>query len=160
MRGLKKIIFNSTLSLITFSTLSLSSCSTFEIRTLFKETYVPYPEEVKRIENLKYKLWIFDCKNKSIRYHTFLRKKGIISRVVSGKITGMSIGHAWVEVYNNKTEKWHMIDPTFRKNKDGLEVKEYFKRRHIFYIYPTNISEKDISKDGRYIKEIPGTKAL
>ena len=89
--------------------------------------YLPYYDEIKRMEKMPVKNKEFDCVDKSMLYHKFLEGRGIESKIVSGNVKGLPPGttHAWVEVYNSEYNEWYIVDPTLfgREDKnDGLRV--------------------------------------
>ncbi len=116
--------------------------------------YLPYEEELTRIENLVYKEDVMDCKHKAVMYHDYLKENKVVSRVVSGKVEGYQTSHAWVEVYK---DKWYMVDPTWKDplwenegwainpDGDGFEVDQY-PERLVLCTYNSSVTVEDIKK--------------
>jgi len=119
MSLLKKIEGKTIIFLIMFT--MLSGCASIQ-------TFIPEKRVLRQIEYEKYILYYNDCKHKSLKYHRKLReRKEQKSRVVAGlaNINNVTRGHAWVEVYNEQEDTWHMIDPTLKYNNDGLRIQKY-----------------------------------
>lgn len=114
--------------------------------------YLPFEEELTRIENLPYEKEVMDCKHKAVMYHDYLKENGVVSRVVSGKVEGYRTSHAWVEVYK---DKWYMVDPTWKSplwetggwvvnpDGDGFEVDQY-PERVVLCTYNPGVRVEDI----------------
>ena len=80
-------------------------------------------------------------------YSNFLTSKGIENRCVSGTIdivneTGL---HMWVEVYNKKTDTWHLVDPTLQIFTDGFEPKMYPEYNKVWE-FPNGITRGNYDK--------------
>lgn len=98
-------------------------CSNFS-KCFMTDTYIPEYDKKQQIENAPYIKGVYVCIDKAIDYQRHLFKKGYTSRVVIGHVepNTRSCNHAWVEVYNSKTDRWHMIDPTWKHDSDGWPV--------------------------------------
>ena len=128
--------------------------------------YLPHYEEIKRMEEIPVVDGEFDCVDKSILYHQYLKSKGIDSRVVSGSVKGLPPGniHAWVEVYNPEFNEWYIVDPTLfgaDDSNDGIRV-SYPKRDRIKWIeYSEDVVPEDIRLHNRekikgiFLEKIP-----
>lgn len=147
-------IYNKILLLITL--LLLTGCmGTYIIppKGEILDEYIPEIKELRQIEKISYDRYNFDCKYKSVKYHNHLQSKGIKSRVVTGVVKHHGF-HAWVEVYNPKSDKWHMIDPTWTGSwydREGYEIKSY-KQRKRWFIYKDNVTVVDIKNGDNFEK--------
>ena len=117
-------------------------------------TYLPYKSEVGKLEQLPYKQGgqlldrtKYNCVDKAIMYSNFLTNKGIENRCVSGTLEIIDdVGlHMWVEVYNKKTDTWHLIDPTLQVFVDGFEPKMYPEYNKVWE-YPNGITRGNYDK--------------
>jgi len=116
---------------------ALSACSTAGQIKVDNDNWIPYPKEVKRIENLPHVVGEFDCSNKTALLVQFYRNNGLMS-YLAFKQTGFTrydlmllpTGHMQVAVYNFKFNSWHLIDPTDKNNIDGIKI-DYKERRKV-----------------------------
>ncbi|MFH1521928.1 MAG: hypothetical protein ABIF18_03135 [archaeon] len=125
--------------------------------------YIPEKEMLRKIEGIPYRRGVMDCKDKSIMDHNHLKSKGIESRVVLGTVEGYRDNHAWTEVLNPETGKWHLRDPTWygsKQDREGYEVERYSKKGFFNGCYPKRVKlcefYNDVTKEdivnGKYKK--------
>jgi len=124
-------------------------------------SYIPERKILREIEKSPYHSKKMNCCDKAIKYHKYLKSKGYISQVVSGKVEGIKENHAWVEVFNPNTGKNVMIDPTWigsEQDKEGYEVARYSKtelfngcypKRSKWFEYYDDVTKEDMA-NGRY----------
>jgi len=114
------------------------------------EIYIPFEKELRAIEEEKSIPWIYDCKNKAVKYQNILKKNNEISYIANGWIPNYRYLHARVYVFNKKAGTWHMIDPTWEKGQDGLPVK-YYKNWQVHFIFNKDVTQEDIKNERNYI---------
>lgn len=117
-----------------FDLFVFSSCA-----FLASDCYCPRKYKIIQIENKLYHSKLRNCAHKSIMLHNYYKKHNIKSRIICGSVKGYSNYHAWVEVYNSETKKWHLIDPTWKKEIDGKPI-NFYKNRKPILIYPGYIN--------------------
>jgi len=114
------------------------------------EIYIPFEKELRAIEEEEPIPGIYDCTHKTIEYQNILRKNNEISYPADGWVPNQRYLHARIYLLNKKTGIWHMIDPTWKKEQDGLPVK-YYQNWQVHYIFNKDATSEDIKKERNYI---------
>jgi len=114
------------------------------------EIYIPFEKELMAIEEEDAIRIINDCTHKAIKYQNILRKNNEISYPANGWIPNYKYLHARIYTFNKKTGTWHMIDPTWKKEQDGLPVK-YYQNWQVHFIFNKDATSEDIKNERNYI---------
>ena len=118
------------------------------------EIYLPLEKKLRSIEQEKYDFETNNCKHKACKFHEILKENGEISYLISGWIPDSKNAHLWLYVLNKETNKFHLIDPTWETEKDGLLIKDYPKIQ-LHYIFNKNAALEDVNKDINILKAYP-----
>ena len=115
---------------------------------------VPFEKELRAIEQEKYALETNNCKHKACKFHEILKENGETSYLISGWIPDSKNTHLWLYVLNKETNKFHMIDPTWETEKDGLLIENY-PDKQIHSIFNKNANLKNVNKDMNLLRTFP-----
>ncbi|MCK5624721.1 hypothetical protein KAI04_02675 [Candidatus Pacearchaeota archaeon] len=104
--------------------------STFLIFTSYNTGYIriPLEKKLREIEQDKYEKQIADCKCKSFRYNMNLREADKEVNMVIGWVNDLNVLHAYL-----KDEERRILDPTFRKNQDGVIFEKGMDYKDIYF---------------------------
>jgi len=119
------------------------------------EYYLPFEKELRVIEQEKYNEETNDCRHKGLKYYNLLKENGEISHIISGLAPPFKDTHIWLYVLNQETGIWHMVDPTWKSEQDGLPIENYPKKQ-VHYIFDKNVNMKNIKKKRKCLKKFFG----